>query len=160
VIWRSVNLVILLSMPVVALQEGKPPENTASPFRVFMYEAKKSEDGEFPLAEVTQIVRKAFAARDEWFSVVDDPLDAEVLLEVVNEWKEGDEPVVVNRDTLSPIASPDVKGAVVLPSTVGKGEYSIEIHYSIPRQFEPDCGDRQKPGNGGAASAPEPENHL
>jgi hypothetical protein len=142
VYWLAITLVFILSTPAIGAaadpQLAKKSDETDAPFRVFVFEPSKTEDGKAPLAKVTEIVKKKIADRDKWLLLVDNAMEAEIQLEVSNEWEEGETPDSVERTPMHPGMTPQYTNtAGVKAPRVGRGQnYYIEFIYSIPGQFK------------------------
>lgn len=108
-------------------------------FAVYVHDVEGDLEENKSLVKTTEEIKKRFAGKKSKFRLVDDSLDAAILVEVLREGRGGDFQNDVNRqkalkDAAVPEQSSDGGRPEVLANSVPG--YTIEYRYSIPGKFE------------------------
>jgi hypothetical protein len=121
-------VILILATSTFALALDQDKDKDKKIFHVFLEDPEDETDDKELRVEATEEVEKSVKEREKWFQVVENPLEAYVVVQVMAAWDEKDRPKFLDRQKFPQEQS----GYQVPPPQPGpKDTHFIEFRYRI-----------------------------
>jgi hypothetical protein len=128
VLTTIVVLILATSTASLAFDQDKDKDKSEPIFHVFLEEPEDEPEDKESRIKATEEVKKSVKERSKWFEVVENPLEAYVIVQVLGAWDEKDRPKFLDRQKFPQEQS----GYQVPPPQPGpKDTHFLEFRYRI-----------------------------